>query len=281
MENMILDWEGHQEFSSTILKNLLFDENSSNVTLVSEDNKSVHAHRFVLNYASSFFKEILKNNPEKHLTLHLQGLKYETMINLVKYIYLGQAIVRKEEWEDFLTNATKWNIVKLAESNNSEVSEPSETKPETDCDNEELLREQSDLSEQSDDLLKVVKKEISTDTVDEIDSNDDKPLKSEQSIPLEKSIPIEKKFNKIRFECDLCQKDFSNISDLIQHKKDHISNTEVLKSEHQEDDYATNQTPKSSAHEHYCDLCDYKCSRPSRLKTHKRSKHGISDDISQ
>eukprot|EP00092_Neocalanus_flemingeri_P000593 GFUD01000630.1.p1 GENE.GFUD01000630.1~~GFUD01000630.1.p1 ORF type:complete len:348 (-),score=103.86 GFUD01000630.1:90-1133(-) len=31
----------------------------------------------------------------------------------------------------------------------------------------------------------------------------------------------------------------------------------------------------------HCDICDYKCSRPSRLRIHKRSKHGISDDISQ
>ena len=120
MENTVLNWEGHQEFSSLILKKLFFAENSSNVTLVSEDNKSVNAHRFVLNYASSFFMDIFKNNPEQHLTLHLQGMKYETMVNLVRYIYLGQAVVHKEHWQDFLANAIKWKIVKLTELNNME-----------------------------------------------------------------------------------------------------------------------------------------------------------------
>merc|ERR1719508_509379 len=142
MKSVDLNWEGHPQFSSEVLKNLLFDVNSSNVTLVSEDNKSVNAHSFVLSYVSPFFRDIFHQNPEKHLTLHLQGLKYESMVNLVKCVYLGQAAVRKEHWLEFITNATKWNLVKLKKSNKTRPEDQDEIVElsETECDKENLMR---------------------------------------------------------------------------------------------------------------------------------------------
>merc|ERR1719186_819909 len=212
MESVDLNWDGHQPFSSEVLKNLLFDVNSSNVTLVSEDNKSVNAHSFVLSYVSPFFRDIFHQNPEKHLTLHLQGLKYESMVNLVKCVYLGQAAVRKEHWLEFITNATKWNLVKLKRSNNSGQEDQAEI---VECENENLMREPSEVTEKADDLLKDVMPDKSIDTIDEIEIID----VISTSTTKEKS-PILKN---IGFNSDLCEKDFSNINNLIQHKRNHTT----------------------------------------------------------
>merc|ERR1719318_280103 len=111
-----MKWNLHREFSSLVLRKLFSDKNTADVTLVAEDNQTIDAHRFVLAHASSLLKNIFVNNPEKHITLHLQGLRYETLVNLVRYIYLGEAMVRKEVWQDFITNASKWNIVKSIEA---------------------------------------------------------------------------------------------------------------------------------------------------------------------
>jgi len=287
-----MNWNLHQEFSSLILKNLFFDKTSSNVTLVAENNQSIDVHRFVLTYASSFFRDVFVNNPEKHLTLHLQGLKYETLENLVKYIYIGEVLVRKESWKDFMTNAKKWNLVKLIETQNSikgeerDITEP-ETNIEQESGGEDLLCE----PEPMDNILADVKQEDPIDYIEEvsIQEEDVKPelpvdvVSSVKDTTPKKEESINAKKRKIRFECDLCEKDFAAITDLMKHKRNHSTNANVIKEEnHQETTKASDTSRFSSSSQkaynhHPCDMCHYSCSRPIRLRQHKKRMHGVSD----
>merc|ERR1712086_1101004 len=202
-----------------------------NVTLVAENNKTIDAHRFVLTYASSFFRDIFVNNPEKHLTLHLQGLKYETLVNLVKYIYIGEVLVRNECWQDFMMNATKWNLVKLIETPDSgkgkeDNTNTPESNNEQEISGEGLLIESSDEKGPENGLLADVKQEITIHTVEEdikpevfaiplnviqIDTIEPKQTQQKRIKVMTKET-IEPKLSqkkKIQFMCDLCDKDFA------------------------------------------------------------------------
>jgi len=306
-----MKWNLHQEFSSLILKNLFLDKTATNVTLVADNNKTIDAHRFVLTYASSFFRDIFVNNPEKHLTLHLQGLKYETLVNLVKYIYIGEVLVRNECWQDFMMNATKWNLVKLIETQDK-VKEDNLNFPESNMAQEKsgegLLSESSDEKGPDNGLLADVKQEITTDTVNEIVFQEDikqevfaiplnvnqldtiEPKHSQQKriteITKETIEPTLSQKKKIQFMCDLCDKDsasyFLLITDLMKHKKEHASGLVTRPIQEVKVKESIKPSPRrwssdKSYNLHPCDQCDYTCSRPIRLRQPKKTRHGLAD----
>ena len=295
----MMTWNLHRQFSSLILRNLYLDKTNTNVTLVAEDDQSVDAHRFVLTYASSFFRDIFVNNPEKHLTLHLQGLKYETLTNLVKYIYLGEVLVRKQCVKDFKANASKWNLVKLIEtqeSKNDEIPRPFLTNIKSESEGENLLSEAKSDDVGDNDGMLTVKEENPGDDTDEfttvIEDSEREVVPTDPLKETEEEVlipPLKKK--KIRFECDLCGKDFSILADLMQHKKGHTgksssaisrpggehgSNIAVKEENMKEVNSKSRWSSDISYNNHACDQCDYKCSRPVRLRQHKKIKHGIS-----
>jgi len=243
MEDIPMQWPSHKEFSSLILKSLFSDKVSTDVTLVADDNQSVDAHRFVLKYASSFFSDIFEKNPEKHLTLHLQGLKYETLVNLVKYIYLGETLVRSESWQDFMSNAKKWHIVKLIVNRENKKERTLKTTNNTKTMKEERTEEQllsetsQNIDEPNDGLVNVKQENDSAECIEDIEmtvQEDVKPkivVASQTKITKEEEVSMPMKKKKIRFECDLCKEDFGAIIDLMNHKKEHVAQSNTATNE--------------------------------------------------
>ena len=284
MEDIPMNWHLHKEFSSLILKNLFSEKVASDVTLVAEDNKSVDAHRFVLKYASSFFRDIFVRNPERHLTLHLQGLKYETLVNLVKYIYIGEALVRSEVWQDFMAHAKKWQLVKLinTQENNKEQTLDSNNAKRIKREGieEQLLSEKSrEINEPDDGLINVKQEDHSPECTEDVEMTVEENIKpcivaASQMEIAESDVPMPMKKKKIRFECDLCKQDFGAIIDLMNHKKEHDVKGNTATNEVGKGNEDSKKSSWNSYH-HACDQCDYTCTRPIRLKQHKKSRHGL------
>jgi len=103
-------------------KELLEDEHFTNVTLVTEGNKQIKAHKVVLSTFSPFFREILVSNPHQHPLVYLRGVRHDHLQSMVDFIYLGQTKIKFEEVTEFIKVATDLQIKGLSSSQSFECS---------------------------------------------------------------------------------------------------------------------------------------------------------------
>ena len=63
---MNLSWNDFQNSTIRTFNKLPDDERFSDITLVCDEGKQIKAHRIILSSCSSFFKELLIQNPHQH-----------------------------------------------------------------------------------------------------------------------------------------------------------------------------------------------------------------------
>ena len=100
-------------------KEMIEDENFTNVTLVTEGNKSIKAHKVILSAFSPFFKEIILKNNHPHPLVYLYGIKHEYVREIVNFVYLGQAKINLENVNDFINVANHLKIKGLCSTEDS------------------------------------------------------------------------------------------------------------------------------------------------------------------
>ena len=86
----------YSQFSNSIsdtLQNLYDKKHFSDVTLISEDQKKVEAHKFILASCSNLFARILGNFTQPNSVIFLRGLKSGDMECLLRYCYFGEVKV--------------------------------------------------------------------------------------------------------------------------------------------------------------------------------------------
>ena len=90
-EKFNLTWNDFQTNLTHSFSKLRTDTDFADVTLISDDQEQVQAHRVVLSSCSVFFENIFKKNKgEKHLSLYLCDIQTEDLKNVLDYIYNGQ-----------------------------------------------------------------------------------------------------------------------------------------------------------------------------------------------
>ena len=80
------------------------------VTLVSDDERQIPAHKLVLSACSDFFKSILRNNSHSHPLLYLSGIHSTNLSLILDYIYQGEVQIYQEHLDSFLEVANKLKI---------------------------------------------------------------------------------------------------------------------------------------------------------------------------
>ena len=89
---------------------LLFDEHFSDVSLVTEDEKILKAHKIVLSASSPFLKDILFGHQHPDPLIHLEGVRQDELSNLLQIIYSGKCEVKPERLQEFLNAAKELRI---------------------------------------------------------------------------------------------------------------------------------------------------------------------------
>jgi DNA-directed RNA polymerase subunit M/transcription elongation factor TFIIS len=112
-----LSWNGFESSTSCTFKDLLLDEDFNDVTLVCDDDKQIKAHKVILSSASDLLKRILKNNPHQHPLTYLNGIRYEELQSLIKFISLGQVEVKQDSLEIFMKAGKLFEINGLLQNN--------------------------------------------------------------------------------------------------------------------------------------------------------------------
>ena len=104
-EKYSLTWHTYSDHLKNMMKELMINEDYSDVTLVTEDKKHIKANVHILSACSPVFKEILKGQKNLSTILYLRGIQFSEMESILQFIYLGEATFYEERMDEFLAVA--------------------------------------------------------------------------------------------------------------------------------------------------------------------------------
>ena len=84
------------------MKEMMMNEDFSDVTLVTEDKKHIMANINILSACSPVFKGILKKEKNSSPIMYLRGIKFTEMESIMQFIYLGEATFYEKRMNEFM-----------------------------------------------------------------------------------------------------------------------------------------------------------------------------------
>ena len=107
--------EQFQRNSSEILGGMRYLEEFCDVTLVSEDNERIRAHKVVLASASAFFRDMFQTEMEEdeYQVICMKGVNSRLMTAMVNLVYDGETEVKQSECEEFLNILRQYGLLKV------------------------------------------------------------------------------------------------------------------------------------------------------------------------
>ena len=239
-EKYSVKWHAYSDYLKRMMKELMMNQDFSDVTLVTEDKKQIKANINILSVCSPVFRDILRTNRNSSPIIYLRGIQYSEIESIIQFIYLGEATLFEERMDEFLSVAKSLEIQKLfnaeSESNESE----------------------SESNDELEDYPSPKNQDISTDIVEEqIVASQERPGK---------------------YECNQCDKIYSNKQNLIRHKESFHLGVKYPcdQCELQFTQQGHLRTHIQSKHEgvkYNCDQCDQQFTTKISLFTHIRSWH--------
>ena len=109
-ERVNLKWTDFETTVTSSFGVLRKEEDLFDLTLISDDEIQIPAHKLVLSASSTFFKSILKQSSSNHPILFLSGVNSRILQSVLDYIYHGQIEIYKDELKVFLEVAKKFRI---------------------------------------------------------------------------------------------------------------------------------------------------------------------------
>ena len=133
MEKFCLKWN---DFQSTVSKSfgvLRKEADFFDVTLVSDDEEHILAHKIVLSTSSDFFRNILRKASHSNPMIYVSGFSSKELQFVMDYIYQGEIQILQDDLDGFLNASQKLKIKGLTQRHGSS--------DDKDPHNEQSLRE--------------------------------------------------------------------------------------------------------------------------------------------
>ena len=119
-ETFCLSSKSFQSHLQATLKELFTENTFADVTLVSDDQIQIPAHKFVLSACSPVLKNLLINNPHCHPLLYLRGVTQQELQSILQFMYLGEARIYQERINEFLAIAMDLQIKEFSQDSTDE-----------------------------------------------------------------------------------------------------------------------------------------------------------------
>ena len=227
--------------------------NFTDVTLVSNDQQSFRAHKFVLGTASQVLKDLLTENPHPHPVIYLGNVKRLELEAILQYVYHGETEISASLIEKLFVIAQDLQIHQLIAS---------------------LIREKNG-KEASKDTNGTQNRHEEAQGKIKVESNDEYLESSKANVNL---LHKEKEIFHHTFRCKECDISFRGKSGLRYHKRSKHDGIRFFCSycNFKSTSPGTLKAHKTATHEgvrYACDICDYKASQQGHLKRHKESLH--------
>ena len=283
-EKFTLTWHSYADHFQGVLSNLFDTGESSDVTLVCDDQVKFKAHKFILKSCSPVFESILNEFNDYKTVVYLRGVNQLELRPILSFIYSGQASFYQERMKDFLKIGKDLQI--------KEIKEVPEEDEMTDNGDNVVDKTHQDL----------ISEEISRDDTDSVDESEF----ASSSVRFEGSQQISVSSDSSQWQCPQCNAVFTHRKNMLKHvrykhegvrypcsqcdyKATLISSLKVhIESVHDGVKYPCSQCPHKattqsnlkvhieSVHggvKYPCNKCDYKATQQSNLKVHIKSKH--------
>jgi hypothetical protein len=108
--SILLKRDHHAERTRDVFKQLKSDKMFTDVTLASEDNETISAHKAILGYSSPYLYSIINANESSSENTVSLPVKYSHLQCLVEYVYLGETRVEVSQVKEFLGIANRLQI---------------------------------------------------------------------------------------------------------------------------------------------------------------------------
>ena len=140
-DKFALKWNDFHSNVAKSFQNLRKEEDFYDVTLVSDDQKQISAHKIVLSSCSEYFNYILKQNKQHiHPLLCLEGIGFNELNSVLDYIYHGEVKLHQDDLDKFLRIAQRLKLEGLiGGENNTEDKDRLEEEYVAQYDNEKVL----------------------------------------------------------------------------------------------------------------------------------------------
>ena len=113
-EKFCLKWD---DFRNNIIESLPeLKEDFCDVTLASEGNHQIKAHRVILSASSPLLRDMLRNNKNSHPLLYMRKIKARYLSSIVTFMYHGEVEILQEDLNEFLSLAEELELKGLTGS---------------------------------------------------------------------------------------------------------------------------------------------------------------------
>ena len=123
-EKFCLKWNDFQTNVSNTFRKLRTSDNFYDVTLVSDDQQQVSAHKVVLSSSSEYFRNVLTSNKHAHPLLCLNGVNKGDLENILDFIYNGEIQIFQDQLDQFLEIAQRFQVEGLLQGEKENEPEP-------------------------------------------------------------------------------------------------------------------------------------------------------------
>ena len=115
--NLNVQWGHFQQHALDSRKDMYFTKHYTDVALISKDNKTIQAHKFIIGPASALLKTVFLSQDPKNPTskIFLKDIMEAELSALLQFIYLGEAVIQEERLADFRAATKALQIVGLEE----------------------------------------------------------------------------------------------------------------------------------------------------------------------
>ena len=121
LEKLCLQRNDYHENTKIVFGNLREDNNFADVTLACEDGQQVEAHKVILAASSPFFQKLLGRKKHPHPLIYMRGVKYDDLLAIMDFLYIGEANVYQENLDSFLVTAEELQLKGLIEKTEERV----------------------------------------------------------------------------------------------------------------------------------------------------------------
>ena len=131
-EKYSLTWHNYSDHLRRMMKDLMMNEDFSDVTLVTEDKKHIKANIYILISCIPFFKDILKKERTSNQIIYLRGVQSSEMESILKFVFLGETTFYEERMDEFLAVAKSLEIKEIYNAGpepNDETDDEPEDEP--------------------------------------------------------------------------------------------------------------------------------------------------------
>ena len=149
-----LTWHAFPDHLRGVMKAMMTSEDFADVTLVSDDKKTIKAHKSVLSACSPVFMNILSlESQNSHPVIYLRGIQYPEIESILQFMYLGEAKFYEERMNEFLSVVKNLEIKELSNGFESKEPELNHTPNESTKESFDRFNENSDDLTLDDDKL--------------------------------------------------------------------------------------------------------------------------------